>query len=135
MSNENSKVDDEKTMIRRKKKLKKETILKMQSANTYRDYFDTVVESYVECLYQHEVLLQQFYDGGCKIVEVYTNKAGFENERKTALYQSLETLRKDILAYSTQLGLTPSGLKKINDEMNGKRKASKLDKALCKIGT
>jgi hypothetical protein len=48
---------------------------------------------------------------------------------------TLENLRKDILQYSNALGLTPSGLKKINDNMQPQQKQqSKLEMALSNFG-
>ena len=49
---------------------------------------------------------------------------------------TLESLRKDILSYSNALGLTPSGLRKLNDEMSKEKKqVSKLEMALMTFGT
>ena len=52
---------------------------------------------------------------------------------RSPLALSLENLRKDVLAYSVQLGLTPTGLKKITGEKMGRKKQSKLEKALKRI--
>jgi hypothetical protein len=47
----------------------------------------------------------------------------------------MESLRKDILAYSNALGLTPAGLKKIKDQQPEQKKQSKLEMALNNFGT
>lgn len=39
-----------------------------------------------------------------------------DGKKKSPELQTLETLRKDFLSYASQLGLTPHGLKKINDK-------------------
>jgi hypothetical protein len=45
-------------------------------------------------------------------------------------------LRKDILAYSNALGLTPAGLRKIKDGYKEQKKSqSKLEQALNNFGT
>ena len=75
------------------------------------------------------MLNRQFYESGCKIVEEYTNKAGATNMRKTALYLAMETMRKDIIYYENQLGLTPVSIKKINDVII----KSKNDSPLLKV--
>lgn len=43
---------------------------------------------------------------------------------------TLETLRKDILAYAAQLGLTPQGLLKADEDAFRQKKKSKLMEAL-----
>ena len=52
-------------------------------------------------------------------------KTGANNSKRSPIVATLETLRKDILSYSNALGLTPSGLKKINDEMRQREKTRK----------
>ena len=49
--------------------------------------------------------------------------------RKTALYLAMETMRKDIIYYENQLGLTPVAIKKINDAII----KSKNDSPLLKV--
>lgn len=116
------------------KKIIKKTIDDMNALSTYRPQFDATIRAYAEMRQQYDVLMDEFYANGCTITEEYTNKAGFTNVRKTALYQSLETLRKDIVTHENILGLTPSGLKRINDEMKSRKKVSKLDQALMRFG-
>ena len=115
------------------KKIIKKTTKNMEGINTYRPQFDPTIRAYAEMRQQYNKLMSEFYEGGCKITEEYTNKAGFTNIRKTALYLSLETLRKDVVSHENILGLTPVGLKKIKSEMPNK-KISKLGKALSEIG-
>ncbi len=116
------------------KKIIKATIKNMESIGTYRPQFDATIRAYAEMRQQYDKLTAEFYAGGCKITEEYTNKAGFTNIRKTALYLALETLRKDIVNHENILGLTPAGLKKISSGTAGKKKVSKLGKALSEIG-
>jgi hypothetical protein len=115
------------------KKIIKSTIKDMEAIGTYRPEFVHTVRAYAEMRQQYKKLSTEFYDGGCQITEEYTNKAGFTNIRKTALYMALETLRKDIVNHENILGLTPVGLKKIKSD-SPKKKVSKLGKALSEIG-
>lgn len=112
----------------------KKTKENMQALQTYRPQFDSVIEAYAQTKQIYQACMRQFYQDGCKITESYTNKAGATNDRKTALYLTIETLRKDIINYENILGLTPAGIKKINDEMRAKTKVSKLDLMLEKLG-
>ncbi len=117
------------------KKIIKKTVDDMTKLGVYREQFDAAVYTYAEMRYQLSMLNEQFYDGGCQITEEYTNKAGATNERKTALYSAIEQLRRDIASTEDRLGLTPAGIKKINEaEMKPKKKRSKLDTALEKNG-
>ena len=50
--------------------------------------------------------------------------------KKAPIVTTLESLRKDILAYATQLGLTPSGIKKINESSMIAKRESVIGQAL-----
>lgn len=113
------------------KKIFKSTTENMKNIGTYRPQFNTNIRTYSEMRYELDVMTKEFYEAGCKRTEEYTNKAGATNIRKTAEYLSLEKLRDDINKRENELGLTPSGLKKINDEMKkDDKKKSKLAEAL-----
>jgi len=107
----------------------------MKQLNTYKEEFSPVIQRYAEMRVQFEILMQQWYKKGCKITEKYTNKSGATNNRKTALYQAIENLRKEITDIENILGLTPAGLKKIKDKSFVEKKKSPLAEALSSIGT
>ena len=68
-----------------------------------------------------------------KKTEPYTNKAGATNIRRTALSLEIEKMRAELLVMENELGLTPQGLRRINDEMKNKAKKSKLAEVLEKL--
>jgi len=107
-----------------------ETIQDMKNLGTYKQEFSPVITRYAEMRVQFEILMDQWYRGGCKITEKYTNKSGATNNRKTALYQAIETLRKEITEIENLLGLTPAGLKKIKTKELESKKRSILAEAL-----
>lgn len=107
-----------------------ETIQDMKNLGTYKQEFSPVITRYAEMRVQFEILMDQWYHGGCKITEKYTNKSGATNNRKTALYQAIETLRKEITEIENLLGLTPAGLKKIKTKELESKKRSILVEAL-----
>lgn len=119
---------------RKIKKIIKATKENMTSIGIYLPEFDSTIKAYAEMRQQYDTLMDDFRKSGCKITEEYTNKAGFTNIRKTALYMALETLRKDIVNHENILGLTPAGLKKIRNPEKAKKKMSKLGEALKEIG-
>lgn len=72
-------------------------------------------------------------DGGQLVME-YTNKNGQTNTVKNPLYQSMEKLRMDILTYLRELGITPSGLKKLKqDSFGDNNKVSKVEEMLISL--
>lgn len=115
------------------KKIYRDTIKNMEAIGIYRPEFNATIRTYSEMRQQYNKLSNEFYEGGCIITEMYTNNAGYENVRKTALYLALESLRKDIVNHENILGLTPTGLKKIKSD-NPNKKVSRLGKALSELG-
>lgn len=111
----------------------KQTIDDMKSLGTYKVEFSPTITRYAEMRIQYKMLMGKWYESGCTIAEDYTNKAGATNARKTAIYLALETLRSDLTNLENILGLTPAGLKKINDKSINAKKESTLAKALSKI--
>ncbi|MDO5559409.1 MAG: P27 family phage terminase small subunit [Oscillospiraceae bacterium] len=111
----------------------KQTVDDMQALGTYKTEFSPAITRYSEMRVQFLILMDQWYAAGCKITEPYTNKNGSTNNRKTTLYQSIETLRAELTSMENLFGLTPAGLKKINDKSLATKKESILAKALQQI--
>lgn len=120
---------------RKIKKIIKKTTADMTALGTYRAQFTPAIKVYAEMKHQLDMMTAEFYEGGCRVTEEYTNKSGATNERKTALYAAIEQLRRDLAAQEDRLGLSPAGMKRINEaEMKARKKTSKLTTALEKIG-
>lgn len=115
---------------KKRDKIIKSTVMKMSQLGTYKIEFDVSIKRYAEMQVQYETLNQQFIDIGCKITEEYTNKAGATNVRKSALYLSIESLRKELLEMENTFGLTPRGLKAIKSKGLDKVGTSKFAEAL-----
>ncbi len=62
-------------------------------------------------------------------MKIFTNKNGSTNLVKNPHYQVIADLSDRALKYLNELGLTPTGLKKIRDK-KAKTKTSKLDSIL-----
>lgn len=117
------------------RKIAKKTVEDMTVLGTYRVQFEPAIRMYAQMRFQYEELCRAFFDMGNKVTEEYTNKAGATNERKTALYSAIEQLRRDIAGQEDRLGLSPCGMKRINEaEMKSRKKTSKLTSALDKLG-
>lgn len=100
----------------------------MQSLQIYKPEFDPMIKVYGELQDQLEVLTKQYKKSGYKCDE--TTAAG---SKKAPIVTTLEALRKDILAYASQLGLTPQGLLKADENAFAKQKKSGLGAALAAI--
>jgi hypothetical protein len=94
------------------KKIEKQVRENMTTLGTYKPEFDTIIGIYADLISQYQYM---------------------ENDCPNAAF--IATLRKEILTFSNALGLTPSGLKKLNDEANKPKKPlSKLEMALKQFG-
>ena len=94
----------------------KDTTNKMKDLGTYKIEFDTTIRRYAEMQLQYEILNEKWIESGCAVTEPYTNKNGATNQRKTAIYLSIESLRKELLELENIFGLTPKGLKMIKNK-------------------
>lgn len=114
-------------------KMEEKTKENMIALGVYKPEFDNAISIYSGLIEQYQAIEKEFKKSKFTVIE----KTGYsDNSKKSPLVATLESLRKDILAYSHALGLTPSGLKKINDEMKvEKKKVSKLESALINFGT
>ena len=96
--------------------IKNNTIDALKSLGIYRKEHDTIIEFYAG-------LIERYL----KLKEEITQD---DYLTRTPATISLETLRKDILQYSSQLGLTPSGYRKIAGDSLKAQPHSKLEDAL-----
>lgn len=101
--------------ISNKDTIKKSTINHMQGLKIYRAEYDMVIDVYAG-------LLSQYITQSQKVKNI-------DYETRSDLLLSTENLRKDVLAYSAQLGLTPAAMRKIAGEQKA-GKQSKLAEAL-----
>ena len=95
-------------------------------AGTYKPYFDFVIDTLAGVLEKRDEAQQQYDEGDHQLVIETTNKGGFTNQVKNPLITLWDDLNKSALSYWRDLGLTPAGLKKLNEESfaNKKEKAA-----------
>ncbi len=105
----------------------KEIKSKMRAVGTYNISFSYTIEVLAKVLVDYQTTIETFEKTGGHIVIKHTNKNGSTNLVKNPLYLALEKLRDDIITYSRELGLTPAGLKKINQDGNKPEKKSNLE--------
>lgn len=118
------------TKSRWKNKIKK----MMNETGTYKPAFDSVIVMLSEILEQRDKTYEEFQEnGGESCIEHISDRGSVSLVKNPYLVQWCE-LNRDALAYWRDLGLTPSGLKKINEDVMKKPKASPLAEALRAIG-
>lgn len=106
-----------------KEKVKKQTVTEMKKLGVYKKEYNRIIDIYSELVAQYTRLSQDFEEGGY-VYEVDTVQGG---SKKAPIVATLETLRKDILAYSDRLCLNPKSLETVTTD---KKEKSALASAL-----
>jgi len=109
-----------------KETVKRATITDMKALGIHKPQYNRLIDIYAELVFQYNTLSVEFEEGGYQY-EVSTDQGG---AKKSPILASLETLRKDILAYSDRLCLNPKSLETVTTEKKGK---SVLAAALSKL--
>lgn len=105
-----------------------------EDAGTYKPYFDNVITTLADILYRRDKVQDHFEKNGEEFVVEHTNKLGAVNLEQNPELRLINELNRDALSYWRDLGLTPAGLKKINEKALQKQKTSALTEALRAIG-
>lgn len=88
-----------------------------RKAGTYREYFDDVIDTLAETLESRDKAREDFYTTGKgQTIVKHTNKGGNTNIVKNPMLVIVDDLNKTALTYWRDLGLTPAGLRRINEE-------------------
>lgn len=90
--------------------IKKNTVADMIRAGTYKPEYDPIIEIYAELREQYEIITKKFVKSKYQF-EVDTGAGGM---KKAPIVATLESLRKDILAYSDRLCLNPKSIDSID---------------------
>lgn len=94
-----------------KPKYKTRIMKAMKAMNTYRKEFDLAIGVLANLQEQYDELNARYMEAGMPYFE--NTQAG---KKKSPIVTTLESLRKDILAYQTALGLTPQGAKRLDTQ-------------------
>ena len=97
----------------------------MQAVGTYKPDFAAAIRQLATLLRDQEMTRKEYRACGSRPLVWREGKNG-EYQVKNPLLAVMETQRRDAVMMLSQLGLTPTGLKKINDEMKKKPAASGL---------
>ena len=99
----------------------------MKKLGVHKPEYNRLIDIYAELVEQYGILTEKFVEGNYKIEE-HTMQGG---TKKAPIVATLETLRKDILAYSDRLCLNPKSLETVTAD-TGKNK-SKLASVLSEL--
>lgn len=105
-----------------------------KAAGTYRPHFDSVISTLAAILEKRDAAQKEFDSSGRKMIVEHTNKSGSAYREQNPLLRLINELNRDALAYWRDLGLTPAGLKKIDEDALKKKKESALAVALRSLG-
>ena len=105
-----------------------------QQAETYLPIFDSVIDTLASILARRDKAIQLFEDDGSRMLVEHTNKVGATNVEQNPLLRMINDLNRDALSYWRDLGLTPAGLKKINETALKGQKMDALSAALKELG-
>lgn len=103
------------------------------AAGTYKPVFDSVIDTLAGILERRDAAQQMFEESGGAVLVKHTNKGGATNIVQNPALRMVNDLERDALTYWRDLGLTPAGLKKINDEAFKAKPKSALAAALREL--
>ncbi len=104
------------------------------SVGTYNSAFDAVIETLADILARRDDANEQYTATGGHPIVKHTNKGGATNLEQNPILRLVNDLNRDALAYWRDLGLTPAGLKRINEKAMEKKKTNALAEALRELG-
>lgn len=111
-----------------KETIKRATITDMKKLGVHKPEYNRLIDIYAELVEQYGELNGDFKLSGYQY-EVSTDQGG---SKKAPIVATLETLRKDILAYSDRLCLNPKALETVTAEKAGQSKLAAALKSLEK---
>ena len=102
-------------------------------AGTYKPYFDYVIDALARILEKRDQIQEVIDSGEEELIIETTNKSGFTNRVINPLFKTWKEINEQAISYWRELGLTPAGLKKINDEAFQKEKSRKATNNLMEM--
>lgn len=105
-----------------------------KDAGTYKPFFDSVIDTLAGIMEMRDNALEKFEQSGGNTIVKHTNKGGSTNIVKNPALVVIMDCNAQALAYWRDLGLTPAGLKRIDESGMKKPKGNALAEALRSIG-
>lgn len=105
--------------------IKSQTVRDMKKLGVYRPEYDRIIDIYAGLWEQYHRLMKEYDTGQSYQYATSTSDGG---EKKSPLVNTIEAVRRDILAYSDRLCINPKAEREGKAPAQGK--ASKLEEAL-----
>lgn len=84
----------------------------MKRLGTHKPEYESIINVYADLLVQYADANRKFAESDC----AYETSTGAGGTKKSAIVATLESLRKDILAYSDRLCLNPKAVESVTTE-------------------
>lgn len=104
-----------------------------KSIGTYQDHFIPVIDTLAQILENRDITHKQWVLEGSEPVVIHVNKAGEPNPVKNPLLVLENDMNSLALSYWRDLGLTPSGLRKLNADVVIKEEKGGFEELLSKL--
>lgn len=104
-----------------------------EAVGTYKPAFDHVIDTLAGILEARDDAQAAFEKSGGKTVVKHVNKGGNPNLVKNPALVVIDDLNKTALQYWRDLGLTPAGLRRIDEKAMKPKKTSALAEAMAKL--
>lgn len=108
--------------VQSRKTVMAKVIDNMKNIGIYKSEYDDLIGIYADLNIQYQLALREFEESGYQ----YETDTAAGGTKKSAIVATLETLRKDILAYSDRLCLNPKSLESVTPENNNKSKLASI---------
>ena len=106
-----------------------------EEVGTYKPAFDQMIDALARILELRDDAQKKFEEYGGETIVRHTNKAGQTNTVKNPALVVVMDCNSQALAYWRDLGLSPAGLKRINEAaMKEQKEKSALVKAIEALG-
>lgn len=107
-----------------------------EEVGTYKPAFDSMIDELARILELRDNAQKKFEESGGETIVRHTNKSGQTNTVKNPALVVVMDCNAQALAYWRDLGLSPAGLKRINEAaLKEAKKESALERALREFGT
>ena len=106
----------------------------MKAAETYRKHFEPAIATLATILDARDAVYDEFLADGAEFIIERRSDRGAVNMAKNPQLSVWNELNTSALAYWRDLGLTPAGLKRIDEKAMKQKRQSSLEKALKELG-
>ena len=113
---------------------KHKIIAQCEAVGTYKDAFLPAIDALSKLLENRDNVYSEFLATGAQVMVEKISDRGAINSAVNPLLKLWQELNRDALAYWRDLGLTPAGLKRIDETAVRAPKVSALAEALKGVG-